>query len=216
MIRNIIFDFDGVILDSIDCKTDAFIEIYKEHGIDIVNKVRKYHLENGGISRYEKFKYWHENYLGIRLNSDQVDNMAKRFSKIVVKNVISSEEIYGSFQFIKNYSSKYKYFIISGTPIDEMKFIINKIGLSNHFIEVLGSPTKKDKWCKFLKNKYKLIDNETIFLGDAIADYDAAKNNKFHFALRKAKYNRDLFNDLNPDIIFSDFFEFENKIKKYE
>ena len=33
MIKSIIFDFDGVILDSTEIKTKAFAEIYKKHGI---------------------------------------------------------------------------------------------------------------------------------------------------------------------------------------
>ena len=34
-IKNIFFDFDGVILDSVECKTNAFTEIYKQYGNNI-------------------------------------------------------------------------------------------------------------------------------------------------------------------------------------
>ena len=67
--KNIFFDFDGVILDSVECKTRAFQKMYSKFGNDISEKVKKYHLDNGGISRYEKFKFWHKEFLNINLNN---------------------------------------------------------------------------------------------------------------------------------------------------
>ena len=51
-----IFDFDGVIVDSVDIKTEAFGEIYSNYGSSITEKVKNYHIENGGLSRYEKIR----------------------------------------------------------------------------------------------------------------------------------------------------------------
>ena len=56
MIKTIIFDFDGVILESLDVKTEAFKKLYQPYGPSISNKVVENHLENEGISRYEKIK----------------------------------------------------------------------------------------------------------------------------------------------------------------
>ena len=53
----IIFDFDGVIADSVNIKTVAFAEIYEPFGNHISELVVSHHLINGGMSRYEKFKY---------------------------------------------------------------------------------------------------------------------------------------------------------------
>ena len=64
MVKAIIFDFDGVILESLEIKTNAFKKLYKSYGTDIVDKVAIHHLENGGVSRYEKFKIYHNQFLG--------------------------------------------------------------------------------------------------------------------------------------------------------
>ena len=48
----LIFDFDGVICDSVNIKTQAFIELYKNYGSKIQEQVREYHLINSGISRF--------------------------------------------------------------------------------------------------------------------------------------------------------------------
>ena len=54
--KNIIYDFDGVICDSVNVKTEAFAKIYSEYGHSIVSKVVDYHNLHGGISRYEKIQ----------------------------------------------------------------------------------------------------------------------------------------------------------------
>ena len=41
-LKNIIFDFDGVILDSLDCKTEAFYQMYLPHGEDVANQAADY------------------------------------------------------------------------------------------------------------------------------------------------------------------------------
>ena len=70
VIKNIFFDFDGVILDSVDCKTQAFEAMYAQHGQEIADQVKKHHLENGGVSRFEKFKHWHKKHLGIEITNE--------------------------------------------------------------------------------------------------------------------------------------------------
>ena len=45
----IIFDFDGVILNSHNVKTDAFFEIFKEFGNIKAKKAQKYHLKNNHV-----------------------------------------------------------------------------------------------------------------------------------------------------------------------
>ena len=45
--KAIIFDFDGVILDSVDVKTEAFKQLYTTYGIDVVEKVEEFEREYG-------------------------------------------------------------------------------------------------------------------------------------------------------------------------
>ena len=52
MLKGIIFDFDGVIVESIDSKTRAFSQIYSKFGRDIIKKVVSHHENNGGMWPY--------------------------------------------------------------------------------------------------------------------------------------------------------------------
>lgn len=205
-IENIIFDFDGVILDSLDCKTEAFYQMYLPYGEDIANKVKQYHILNGGISRFEKFKTWHKQYLDVELSEKEIQDLANQVSDLVMENVINSNPIPGAIDFIKRYSKDFNFFIISGTPDDEIKKICKAIGITSHFKEILGSPKNKKTWCSELKVKYDELRNDnTIFLGDALSDFEAAQDNNFFFALRSADYNESIFLDIEVDIKFQSF-----------
>ena len=211
-LKTFIFDFDGVILDSLNCKTQAFYQMYLPYGKGIAEKVKDYHINNGGVSRFEKFKYWHKNYLNQDLSNKEIENLANQFSEIVFDKVMSSNQIKGSFDFIKKYHEDYQFFIVSGTPDDEIKKITKELKIDNYFKEILGSPKDKFQWCEYLNSIYHLNANETIFLGDALSDYNAAKKFGFHFALRTEAYNKELFKSKDLELDFKIFDELEKKL----
>ena len=56
----LVFDFDGVIVDSFDVKKTAFSNLYLQYGEDIAKKVLEFHDSgNGGMCRVKKFKFFH-------------------------------------------------------------------------------------------------------------------------------------------------------------
>ena len=195
-IKNIFFDFDGVILDSVDCKTRAFEDMYTQYGQEIANQVKRYHLENGGVSRFEKFKYWHKQHLGVEITNAELNALSEEFSNLVVDKVVKSDEIKGSMDFIKSNHQEFRFWIITGTPTIEMKRIADKIEITPYFIGIHGSPEKKKHWVDHLLKTHQLHPNETLFLGDATTDFEAAQWGELHFALCEAPYNIDLFKDI--------------------
>ena len=74
----LIFDFDGVLADSNEIKTEAFSELYKSYGEDIVANVVKHHKANGGMTRYEKFKHYHKSLLGKDIDQNQVFELSAK------------------------------------------------------------------------------------------------------------------------------------------
>ena len=57
-IHAIVFDFDGVLAESVDIKTRAFALLFRDEGEEVVRKVIDFHLKNGGVSRFEKIKFF--------------------------------------------------------------------------------------------------------------------------------------------------------------
>jgi phosphoglycolate phosphatase-like HAD superfamily hydrolase len=207
-IKNIFFDFDGVIAESVSAKTDAFEEMYLPYGKDIAAKVVEYHKLHGGVSRYEKFKYFHKEFLNEVIDQEKVDELAIQFSNIVLDKVINSDEVFGANYFIKKHHTKFQFWIITGTPTPEIELIAEKRKLTSFFIGLHGSPKNKRYWTENLIKKHNLKRDEIIFLGDATTDMDAANFSKTHFALRENKENKELFKDYKG-IRFSDFYQLE-------
>ncbi len=116
MLKGIIFDFDGVIVESVKVKSDAFAELYKPYGTDTVKKVINHHEANGGMSRYEKFKIYHQRYLNRTITDENLSELSKIFSKLVVKKVIDCPYVPGVLDFIEKSYKQYKIFISTGTP----------------------------------------------------------------------------------------------------
>ena len=60
---SILFDFDGVIVDSMHIRDFGYREIVKEFSPDLVDRLVQYHRSNAGLSRYVKIRYFYENLL---------------------------------------------------------------------------------------------------------------------------------------------------------
>ena len=197
MIKAIIFDFDGVIAESVNVKTEAFASLYEPYGKDVVNKVEQHHLANGGVSRFEKFKSYHKEFLNIELNDQKLKELSNQFSELVVDKVIKAPYVPGAFEFIKVNHKKYSLYISSATPQDEIVQIAKQRKIFDYFKGVYGSPiSKKEHVNKIIKsNKYKKY--EVIFIGDSTSDRNAANENNIRFIARINNEKSPLKNEMN-------------------
>ena len=92
----VFFDFDGVILDSVEVKTRAFAKMFEVYGPEIERKVVDYHLQHGGISRFEKIRHYYENFLHKPVSEKELASLGEEFSRIAFTGVIESEFIDGA------------------------------------------------------------------------------------------------------------------------
>jgi HAD superfamily hydrolase (TIGR01549 family) len=204
-IKAIFYDFDGVIKDSTDIKSQAFYELYLPYGKGVADKVMQHHIEHGGMSRFEKFKYYHNEFLKKTISELEVDGLANAFSDLVLKKVIESNYVPGALESIKFGANHFKQFVVTGTPQSEIEFIVNKLSIADYFIELCGSPKKKIQHSQELLNKFGFAVDEVIFVGDALTDYECAQYFDFNFYLREHPENVSLFKDKKvfkgPDLI---------------
>lgn len=208
MIKNIFFDFDGVLAESVHVKTQAFYKMYLPYGKEIADRVLAYHIQHGGVSRYEKFKVWHGDYLQQPVDEAKVQELAQQFSNLVVQGVIDSAEVKGATYFLKKYQSKLRYWVITGTPTPEMERIAEARQMTHFFEGLHGSPEKKPYWTEYLLKKHDLKREETLFLGDATTDYEAAQHSNLLFAWRENEECRAYFKDYKG-WVFKDFYDLE-------
>ena len=190
MYRGIIFDFDGVIAESIKLKSDAFAKLYSTFGNNIVQKVVEHHEANGGMSRYEKIKYYHESFLQQVISNKEISELANKLSDIVIDKVITAPYVPGVLEYIKKCKNKYKLFISTGTPTKEIKKILIGKNILHYFNAIYGSPNKKTDHIKSIISRFDMKHDELLFYGDSVEDLKAAKNTDVTFTLVKNKFNK--------------------------
>lgn len=211
MYKNILFDFDGVLAESLAIKKEAFYKLYIPFGKEIANKVSSHHIQNGGMSRYDKFLYYHKHFLNTSLDEKSLNNLSQKFSELVIKDVINSEEVKGAKWFLKKYSHLDKW-IVSATPQGEIREIVRKRKLGSFFVGVYGSPKRKSIIVDEILNNHNLMLEETVLVGDSLSDYNAAIKNKIDFVLRITSQNISLFEDKKRAFDVRDFYEFDRKL----
>jgi len=182
MIKTILWDFDGVILDSMKIKGDGFLELFKEFAKEDIEKLYKFHFDNGGVSRFEKIRYFYTDILQKEITEEEVLKLAEEFGDIISKKLFDKNNlIEDSLSFIKANYTKCDFHIVSGAEHNELNKICRYFELSKYFITINGSPVKKDILIKNILDNYSYKDEETILIGDAMTDYNAALKNGIKF-----------------------------------
>jgi len=182
MIKNIIFDFDGVIIDSMHIRSFGFNEIFKEYDQSSVKSLLKYHNDNGGLSRFVKIKYFFNTLLNQEISEQEISSYAQQYSKIMRKKLISRDIIITeTLDFIKSNYSTYKMHIASGSEHNELNYLNESLSLNSYFLSINGSPTPKKEIVRAILKDNFYKSNETLLIGDSINDYDAAIENDIIF-----------------------------------
>lgn len=178
----IIFDFDGVVVESGDIKTQAFANLYRDHGDAIMAAVTRYHCLNGGMSRYHKFRYFQQHLLKKPpLTRHEEQLLDRRFSELVVEAVIASEAVPGAAELIRKEAARIPLFVASGTPEAELNTIVERRGLAPFFTAVRGSPTPKQTLVADILATHALTPGRVLMIGDALVDYQSALLNNIAF-----------------------------------
>lgn len=178
----IIFDFDGVVVESGKIKTQAFADLYRPYGDDIAAKVVQFHNQNGGMSRYRKFRHFQQHYLHKPpLTEAEEKQLDIHFSELVVEAVIAAEPVPGALELIRQQAERIPLFVASGTPDSELKIIVERRGLAPYFKAVHGAPALKETIIAEILSTYALKPESVLMIGDATADLEGAQANNIAF-----------------------------------
>jgi phosphoglycolate phosphatase-like HAD superfamily hydrolase len=180
----VIFDFDGVIVESTDIKVEAFRALYQEHGEAVVAEVLDHHTANGGISRRKKIRHCHRTLLGQELDERGLDVLCERFSRLVEDAVVACAGVPGALDLLGRLKGRMPLFVVSGTPDDELRRIVARRDLGHAFTEVFGSPPEKPPIIRDILARFGLRAEQVLFIGDALTDYHAARETGIRFVGR--------------------------------
>lgn len=171
----VFFDFDGVIADSATVKVRAFAALFAAYGPAVQEAVIRYHLDNGGMPRHQKIRHCFAAFAGHLPTDAELDRAGQTFSQLVLDEVIAAPLIPGALATLcRLQQAAIPAFVVSGTPGEEMRLIVERKGLGSYFLEVHGSPLAKPALLADILNRHGYIPNQCLFIGDALADYRAA------------------------------------------
>jgi phosphoglycolate phosphatase-like HAD superfamily hydrolase len=171
----VILDFDGVLVESIDVKTRAFASLYAEYGTEIERQVVEYHLAHSGISRYVKFRHYHEKLLGIPYTDTLGEQLSERFSRLAMNAIVDAPFVAGAKHFLDMFHRQLPLFVASGTPEEELREIVRRRAMQHYFHAAYGSPATKGEILRGVVKRHGFASARVLMVGDAIADLDGAR-----------------------------------------
>ncbi len=180
-LQALFFDFDGVLVDSNSTKTDAFLALFAGYSKETVAEIVAYHKRHGGISRVEKIQHAHQHIIRQPLSDAELIRWATAYANLVIDKVIDVPWIDGAKEFLDSTLGCLPVFVISGTPEEELKYIIKRRNMVGYFQRILGSPVRKPEHIRNLLATFKLTAENCVFVGDALTDYNAAEETGLHF-----------------------------------
>ena len=175
----LIFDCDGVILDSNKIKTNAFYNTALPYGEDAAEALVNFHERNGGISRYVKFEYFLEKILGLKVEPKKINELLSTFVSEIKEELILCQISPGLEELRKNSDSNW--LIVSGGDQKELRYIFSERNLTKNFnCGIFGSPeTKEVILSREIHNGN--IKFPALFIGDSKYDHRAAKATNIDF-----------------------------------
>jgi phosphoglycolate phosphatase-like HAD superfamily hydrolase len=198
----IAFDFDGVIVESVGIKDQAFSSLFCQYTVHY-DQIMSYHLSHNATVRFEKFEYIFENILGLSYSDDIEAKLNTQFSEFVFNRIVSCPIVPGVLGFLNVFSGNKKLYLISMTPEAELIKILKSRGLLDFFKLVYSSVWKKVDAIRDIMSTGNMEPGELVFIGDSPEDWHAAKETGIRFVGRKTEK---LLSDVEYPLI-TDFLE---------
>lgn len=203
--RAVVFDFDGVIVESVEVKSRAFVELFPERP-DLHAAILEHHQDHLGLSRYEKLRWILTELLEEPADEARLEGLAASFSHRVLEATVASPMVRGARETLDALAAAgIPAFVASGTPEAELRTIVSRRGLAASFAGVWGSPRRKPEILADLLHRDGLEPSSVVMVGDGLSDWRAARESGVAFVWRETLAQRERFAGIDvvaiPDLL---------------
>lgn len=173
--KTIVFDCDGVILDSNPLKIQAYYDtaIHLGYSDDQAQALVKYHIALGGISRYHKFEHFLREIVGGPVDAGALEALIARFSYEVKQALIHCEMAEG-LHALRDATPQASWMLVSGGDQAEKREVFAARDIAMLFdAGIFGSPDYKVDILRREASEGGL-KLPGLFIGDSRYDHEAA------------------------------------------
>lgn len=179
----VVFDFDGVILESAGIKTQAFLSLFADRP-ELHPQILAHHFENLGVSRFAKFEWIFSQILEEPLSAEEKKALGTRYSALVLDAVVACPGVPGAVELLTALRGVLPLFVASATPNAELEYILEARGLHRYFQTAYGSPPGKTDRLRQIVSEHSFNPKDVLMIGDGISDLQAARNCECRFLAR--------------------------------
>lgn len=184
----VVFDCDGVILNSNTVKSRAFYDVALRYGTGIAQEFLDYHMRYGGISRYKKFDYLLNTIApkhGVDVSNTDVQGLLDAFARQVSEELLHCD-IAAGLETLKQFMPDAKWCVVSGGDQKELRHVFETRNISHLFDGgIFGSPDDKYRIVKREMTKHNIV-TPAVFLGDSLLDHEVAATFDLDFVFLSA------------------------------
>lgn len=175
MIRCVVFDFDGTLVESNTIKKQAFLAIASKHnGSEVMEQILNAKDSGNRTDIFQKFI--NRLFDGKSFQEDFLKKLVDEYTLECRLAIAQCSDVNGAFDCFSFLESEGIVICInSATPTNALIDIVRDRGWGGAFDLILGSPESKLVNLLYISNKYKLTPDQILMVGDMSIDLNAAE-----------------------------------------
>lgn len=181
MIKVIVFDFDGVLVDSNRLKDEAFFEIFKDNPQISTELIRDTLTRNVGT----RFDILRDIFARVGAPQEDIETLVAdygaRYESVVLDGFTGLRVAPDTEGMLRALSAHRCLYINSATPPDTLRASVKRLGIQEYFKDVFGMPPIKEENLRAILAREGIAPEEAVVIGDGEGDWRSAQACGTHF-----------------------------------